>query len=169
MAPAKRQRTLGPAQSTLSFSRSKPTHTTHDHIDDGKVSKPASAKPTTTDIDVDVEIDTKKPAVKDLRSSTKTEEPQNTTEVLPEVEVESDESEEEDEHSPDDAAARALSEKQITAYWSAKERGRTAPRVHQGGLGTREKVLREFDMQTRFGVCFYPCRCHTTTKKSEIC
>ena len=39
----------------------------------------------------------------------------------------------------------------IKTYWLAKERERKAPRVHQQGLGVREKILREFDMSSCYG------------------
>ena len=49
--------------------------------------------------------------------------------------------------------AMKISEAQINRYWKAKEEARIAPRVHQKGLGVHEKVLREFDLSSQFGVC----------------
>lgn len=49
--------------------------------------------------------------------------------------------------------ARKVSKKQIEAYWRAKESERLVPRVHQEGLGTGEKVLREWDMSGQYGPC----------------
>lgn len=60
-----------------------------------------------------------------------------------------------EEESAEDAAARAVTTTQIGRYWAAKERARKAPRVHQEGLSVGEKVLREFDMESRFGVCCF--------------
>lgn len=48
-------------------------------------------------------------------------------------------------------SARALPETKIKSYWAAKERERKAPRVHQEGLSVREKILREFDLSSRYG------------------
>ena len=62
------------------------------------------------------------------------------------------EPEEEEEDDADELAARKVTDKQIKAYWTAKEQARLAPRVHQGSLSLHEKCLREWDMQTRFGV-----------------
>jgi len=49
--------------------------------------------------------------------------------------------------------ALALSDTKLKAYWSAKEKERKAPRVHQKELTMREKMLREWDMSSRYGVC----------------
>jgi len=48
--------------------------------------------------------------------------------------------------------ALALSDTKLKAYWSAKEKERKAPRVHQKELTMREKMLREWDMSSRYGV-----------------
>jgi len=48
--------------------------------------------------------------------------------------------------------AAKVSEAQVKRYWKAKEEERIAPRVHQGGLGVGEKVLREFDSSCQYGV-----------------
>ena len=48
--------------------------------------------------------------------------------------------------------ALKVSEAQIKRYWKLKEEIRRAPRVHQQGLGVHEKVLREFDLSSQFGV-----------------
>ena len=60
--------------------------------------------------------------------------------------------------------AMKVSEAQIKRYWTLKEEARIAPRVHQKGLGVHEKVLREFDLSSQFGVrlspfFFFGCRC----------
>ncbi|KAL9128278.1 MAG: hypothetical protein Q9217_003009 [Psora testacea] len=49
--------------------------------------------------------------------------------------------------------ALKISEAQIKEYWKAKEEARIAPRVHQEGLGVHEKVLREFDLSSQYGLC----------------
>jgi len=53
------------------------------------------------------------------------------------------------------ALAKKITQAQIVRYWSGREAQRMAPRVHQGGLAVREKVLREFDMSSRYGVCCF--------------
>lgn len=56
------------------------------------------------------------------------------------------------ESTPDEDAARRISDAAIKRYWTAKEKQRKAPRVHQQGLSIHEKVLREFDMSAHYGV-----------------
>lgn len=55
---------------------------------------------------------------------------------------------------PEEDEARRISEATIEKYWAAKEKLRTAPRVHQSDLSLHEKVLREFDMSAQYGVSF---------------
>ena len=50
--------------------------------------------------------------------------------------------------------ATKVSEAQIKKYWKRKEDDRIAARVHQRGLSVHEKVLREFDLSSQFGVGF---------------
>lgn len=50
--------------------------------------------------------------------------------------------------------ATKVSEAQIKKYWKRKEDDRIASRVHQRGLSVHEKVLREFDLSSQFGVGF---------------
>ncbi|KAH5655158.1 hypothetical protein HBI23_148330 [Parastagonospora nodorum] len=54
---------------------------------------------------------------------------------------------------PEEEKARRISEAAIEKYWAAKEKLRTAPRVHQSDLSLHEKVLREFDMSAQYGPC----------------
>ena len=54
---------------------------------------------------------------------------------------------------PKEAEAQKVSEAQIKKYWKLKEEARIAPRVHQKGISVHEKVLREFDLSSQFGVC----------------
>jgi DNA polymerase delta subunit 4 len=53
---------------------------------------------------------------------------------------------------PEEDEARRISDAAIKKYWAAKEKLRTAPRVHQSDLGLHEKILREFDMSAQYGV-----------------
>lgn len=48
--------------------------------------------------------------------------------------------------------ARKITEPQIARYWRAKEQERLAPRVHQEDLTLHEKLLREWDMTSQYGV-----------------
>jgi DNA polymerase delta subunit 4 len=54
---------------------------------------------------------------------------------------------------PEEDEARQISDAAIKKYWAAKEKQRMAPRVHQEDLSLHEKVLREFDMSSHYGVC----------------
>jgi len=74
--------------------------------------------------------------------------------AAPEAEPEAivEEQEEEDEET---VRARRVPQAQIARYWAAREAERTAPRVHQKALTVREKVLREFDMSSRYGVSLF--------------
>jgi DNA polymerase delta subunit 4 len=53
---------------------------------------------------------------------------------------------------PEEDAARKITDKQIKAYWKKKEDQRNAPRVHQEKLSLHEKILIEFDMSGHYGV-----------------
>ena len=52
--------------------------------------------------------------------------------------------------------ASKLSESQLRKYWARKEESRIAARVHQQGLDVHEKILREFDLSSQYGVCACP-------------
>lgn len=59
-------------------------------------------------------------------------------------------------HGPQDKReeeASKLPESQLRRYWAHKEESRIAPRVHQQGLDVHEKILREFDLSSQYGVC----------------
>jgi DNA polymerase delta subunit 4 len=56
------------------------------------------------------------------------------------------------ENAPEDEAARRITDASIKKYWTAKEKQRLAPRIHQNDLSLHEKVLREFDMSAQYGV-----------------
>ncbi|RAO69496.1 uncharacterized protein BHQ10_005508 [Talaromyces amestolkiae] len=53
----------------------------------------------------------------------------------------------------EDKKALKISEVQIRRYWSEEEKSRKAPRVHQNGLDTDEKILRHFDLSSQYGPC----------------
>jgi DNA polymerase delta subunit 4 len=53
---------------------------------------------------------------------------------------------------PEEDEARKITEAKIKAYWKEKEKARKAPRVHQQDLSVHEKILREFDMSSHYGV-----------------
>jgi DNA polymerase delta subunit 4 len=53
---------------------------------------------------------------------------------------------------PEEEEARRIPDAAIKKYWAAKEKQRTAPRVHQQDLTLHEKILREFDMSAHYGV-----------------
>jgi DNA polymerase delta subunit 4 len=56
------------------------------------------------------------------------------------------------ESTPEEDQARRISDAAIKKYWAAKEKERSTPRVHQQSLGLHDKVLREFDMSSHYGV-----------------
>ena len=51
-----------------------------------------------------------------------------------------------------EALATKVTDAQIKKYWRAKEDSRIVPRVHQSDLNIHEKILREFDSSSQFGV-----------------
>jgi DNA polymerase delta subunit 4 len=53
---------------------------------------------------------------------------------------------------PDEVLARKVSEARIKSYWEEKEEVMEAPRVHLKGLGLHEKLLRQWDVDNRYGV-----------------
>ncbi|KAF3045703.1 hypothetical protein E8E11_000977 [Didymella keratinophila] len=57
------------------------------------------------------------------------------------------------ETAPEDEAAKRISDATIKKYWTAKEKQRLAPRVHQNDISLHEKILREFDMSAQYGPC----------------
>ncbi|OBT40648.1 hypothetical protein VE00_08353 [Pseudogymnoascus sp. WSF 3629] len=54
---------------------------------------------------------------------------------------------------PEEEKAEKVPHSQVLRYWKAKEAERLAPRVHQEGLSTEEKILRYFDMCSQYGPC----------------
>ncbi|KAJ4332807.1 hypothetical protein N0V87_008092 [Didymella glomerata] len=57
------------------------------------------------------------------------------------------------ETAPEDEAAKRITDATIKKYWTAKEKQRLAPRVHQNDINLHEKILREFDMSAQYGPC----------------
>jgi len=154
---AKRQRTSAVAQGTLNFRSSKAaaaagaTHHT-------KANKPVSTLPTKPEAKT-VTIDDELSQAPSQAQSHTIDISEPSTQTLEAVEDETDE----DVQAEIEAEkalikkALALSDTKLKAYWSAKEKERKAPRVHQKELTMREKMLREFDMSSRYGVCKSSC------------
>jgi DNA polymerase delta subunit 4 len=55
---------------------------------------------------------------------------------------------------PDEALAREVHEDRIKSYWEEREQAMGAPRVHLTGLTLHEKLLRQWDIDNRYGVSF---------------
>ena len=73
---------------------------------------------------------------------------------------------------PDEALAREVDEDRIKSYWEEKEEVMGAPRVHLKEPSLHEKLLRQWDIDNRYGVSFffeiYPayfntCNCYILT------
>jgi DNA polymerase delta subunit 4 len=140
--PPKR-RASGPAtksqqQSTLAF-----------HGASNKVTK-AGARAQGKNLLADVEAPTKEakpePEVIELIDEPTTEEGAIIDQTKEEVATQQAQS------TPEEDQARRISDAAIKKYWAAKEKQRTAPRVHQQDLSLHEKILREFDMSAHYGV-----------------
>lgn len=149
MAPtAKRQRTSGPQtsskaqqQSQLSF-RSTKAGLKKPQIKDEKPSK----TPKVDEI-ADDEEEIEQTAIEDSQPQPKPETPED----LQGPSVAAEDEEEDEAETALDKEALGLPETKLKSYWAAKERERKAPRIHQEGLSVRDKILREFDMSSRFG------------------
>jgi DNA polymerase delta subunit 4 len=129
-------------QSTISFAHRVTKSVPKDAKKD--ILSPSEAK-----IDIPAEV---KPAKEELEEP-KLEEPEEgegeeeTTLVEPETH--------EPEKSEAELKAEKISDAQVNKYWKAIEKERLAPRVHQQDLTVSEKVLRYFDVNSRFGVSRY--------------
>ncbi|CBX93847.1 hypothetical protein IAQ61_003727 [Plenodomus lingam] len=77
----------------------------------------------------------------------------STTEVAILEQAEQEVKAQEVESTPEEEAARRMTDASIKKYWAAKEKQRKAPRVHQQELTVHEKILREFDMSAHYGPC----------------
>lgn len=53
-------------------------------------------------------------------------------------------------------SARKISPARIKSYWTRKEKDRTVARVHQEGMSLHEKLLADWDIDSRFGVSYTP-------------
>jgi DNA polymerase delta subunit 4 len=140
--PPKR-RTSGPAtksqQSTLAF-----------HGASNKVTKAGIRAPNAKQ-NVLSEVATKKeskPEVVEIVDEPTTAEAALIDQTKEEVEVQQAQS------TPEEDEARKISDAAIKKYWTAKEKQRVAPRVHQEDLSLHEKILREFDMSGHYGVSY---------------
>lgn len=69
---------------------------------------------------------------------------------------------------PEDDEARQISEAAIRKYWETKEKQRMAPRVHQQDVSLHEKILREFDMSSHFGVSLPRARCRVYDVQTAV-
>lgn len=87
----------------------------------------------------------------------------STTEVAIIEQAEQEVKAQETESTPEEDAARRITEPSIKKYWAAKEAQRKAPRVHQQDLGVHEKILREFDMSAHYGV-----RCLSDSQQIDL-
>jgi len=139
--PPKR-RTSGPAtksqQATLAF-----------HGASNKVIKPnARAQDAKKNLHSPAEAQAVKPEVVDIPVTEPT-----TAEAAIIEQTEQEVQAQQAESTPDEDAARRISDAAIKRYWASKEKQRVAPRVHQEELSINEKILREFDMSGHYGPC----------------
>lgn len=142
MAP--KRRVSGPTaksqQSTLAF-----------HGGANKVTKPnARAQDAKKNIQSKSTVKETKPAVVDLVAAEEAKPTTVEADIIDQVEKEV--AAQKTESNPEDEAAKRITDAAIKKYWTAKEKQRLAPRVHQDTLGLHEKVLREFDMSGQYGV-----------------
>jgi DNA polymerase delta subunit 4 len=54
--------------------------------------------------------------------------------------------------SAEEQRALKVKDAQIKKYWAEKEAARIAPRVHQEGISLHEKLLRQWDTDSKYGV-----------------
>lgn len=129
------------AQSKLSFRSTKATGASQKDVKD----EPPVKKPRVSDIheeDVVAEVTSPETGVEAPVQE------QVEIQAAPEINEEEEEEEEEEEFWGE---ARKVKDAQIKRYWQAKEAARLAPRVHQKDLSLWEKVLREFDVSSKYG------------------
>lgn len=153
---AKRRRTSGPAsaaqQGTLNF-RSSKASAAAGASPYFKPTKPTSTPPTKPEV---VSITQDEEKVSQQAPAIDIDDP--SARIFQKAEAHDDEVDEEaqeevEEEKKLEKKALALPESKLKAYWAAKEKERKAPRVHQKELTIREKMLREWDMSSRYGVC----------------
>lgn len=121
---------------------------------DSLLSKPEvqNVKPEVVEIEAEIEAEIEEPTTVDVAIIEQAEQ---------EVKAQQAES------TPEEDAARRISDAAIKRYWTAKEKQRKAPRVHQQGLSIHEKILREFDMSAHYGVSFL-CSPHPRACYSDL-
>ncbi|KFZ11221.1 hypothetical protein V502_07673 [Pseudogymnoascus sp. VKM F-4520 (FW-2644)] len=140
--PATTRRTRGApakgAQSTLSFNgaATRITKNTGPAGKDLKKAEPAKTAPKTDVIDLDHAADAEVQEAKPAPAQVQLPAPASASALTPEEE-----------------AADKVPHSQVLKYWRAKEAERLAPRIHQEGLSTEEKILRYFDMSSQYGPC----------------
>ncbi|OAF59426.1 hypothetical protein VC83_04421 [Pseudogymnoascus destructans] len=138
--PATTRRTRGAppakgAQSTLSFNGAATRVTKHTGPAGKDLKKAEPAKPAKVDV---IDLDRADDAVVEAEVQTP-----------PQVQLPKPES----ALTPEEEKAEKVPHSQVLRYWKAKEAERLAPRVHQEGLSTEEKILRYFDMSSQYGPC----------------
>ncbi|KFX92243.1 hypothetical protein O988_07357 [Pseudogymnoascus sp. VKM F-3808] len=141
--PATTRRTRGApakgAQSTLSFNgaATRVTKNTGPPGKDLKKAEPAKQAPKTDVIDLDHADAAAEAEVQEAKAAPAQVQSAAPASVL----------------TPEEVAAEKVPHSQVLKYWREKEKERVAPRVHQEGLSTEEKVLRYFDMCSQYGPC----------------
>ncbi|KAF4126344.1 DNA polymerase delta subunit 4 [Geosmithia morbida] len=138
----------GKHQSTLSFHTRVSKNVAHD----------VKGKNTTSIPNIPTRVDVEPPHDDDVAVdilSKHREEPKEKEEEEEEEEEEEATKEEVELPRKSEAVVRAenVTDKAIEQYWRAIEKERIAPRVHQGDLGRNEKILRYFDVSSRYGPC----------------
>ncbi|KFZ12497.1 hypothetical protein V501_04209 [Pseudogymnoascus sp. VKM F-4519 (FW-2642)] len=142
--PATTRRTRGAppakgAQSTLSFNGAATRVTKHTGPAGKDLKKAEPAKPAKVDV---IDLDRADAAV--VEAEVREAEAKPTQVQLPKLES---------ALTPEEEAAEKVPHSQVLKYWKAREADRLAPRVHQEGLSTEEKILRYFDMSSQYGPC----------------
>ncbi|KAM3079561.1 hypothetical protein ACMFMG_005976 [Clarireedia jacksonii] len=77
-----------------------------------------------------------------------------TTSASPKPEAEPQQQQQQ-QQTPEEILAAKITDAKIGKYWKEREQLRLAPRVHQKELSVAERVLREWDCMTQFGVCVF--------------
>lgn len=138
--PPKR-RSTGPAaksqQSTLAF-----------HGASNKVVKPGTRAANAKKNLLTKEVKKEEPVVHDVKVEEEEEQPTAAEAAI----IKQTEQVEQAEATPEEEAARRVTQKQIAAYWKKQEAENVVPRAHQGDLSVEEKILRKFDMSNQYGV-----------------
>lgn len=142
-------------QSTISFGRPTKPSVTRGPPSNSTSKKQDPIKPSKLDDEADVPAPATAAISLPSRPADIELDPQSQSQSQPEAELLSSDDDDDDEHdqdAADEATASKITDKQIKNYWADKEAMRKAPRVHQAGLSVRERVCREFDLESRYGV-----------------